>query len=1165
MACIEKNPLNREGTSIVNRVLDALSVNYARADERQAADIMLFLQRYAKQLRYHKSSGGEEGTWEPLMTIDISVTLAVLMQIDTLSGSDYKKQLYKRIKQTLQPTEAKRSLKYVFDLLFSLTKIVVTQYYLLPTSFEYRQQIRNIVQAKIIGPVANLKDLFDKFMAAGLIDNSVNTDSHSPVHTTSSHDYNNNQLGTEWTLPAAVQGLGLPATGGPKKKIETIIDHNFFNAQVEAVLNAVAAIGKKAEALFNTTLNNYPSHTPHYALVIAFLKLFKHAQDELNTYTKKHLDFYYKEGLQLKNKKAEADNVHLLFELQKPVSKHLLKVGEIFKSNKDAISGKELQYALTEEVVFNKAVIEKVQSLVFLQSPEAKETLYASPTAASEDGQGAKLTSTDKSWFTFGKPAAVKHAPVGFAIASNQLFLSEGTRTVTLTINFAEGTNRFAEVLPEPHTDFFTGKLTGLKDWHDVVINSIANTDGDQLTLSFTLSPSDPAIIPYTEAIHKENMEMDLPLLKVYLDQSVSNSYAYRMLSNDSIASIAITVEVSGVKELVLSNDIAAIDASKPFMPFGNFPHSGSSFYIGSNEVFQKKLTGIKFSFENEIPYTKEIFNLQDGAWTEITGTELSSDTFSLNTSFKKAAVRFSKSTPLAITSLDGFIKLTLGVDGFSKESYLTAVQTQINDTTLTQSSSNPLVFDISSAPIASPKELILDGFSIDYEATSVINLAADEKNNYNRFLHITPFGYYEMKFDAAIPSKIIPLVSEIENNGELFIGVSNTEPEEVLNILFHVAAGSSNPLKDSEPVSWYFLNAQNTWQAFEKRNVIDRTLDLSQSGIVTLTLPLTISNQCTALQKGLYWIKAAVQKNPDSVCKMILVQAQAAQVKLIQDEINNIEFRQVLPAGTVSKLLNTASEIKSISQPFDSFGGRAKETDEHFYVRVSERLRHKQKAITIWDYEHMILEQFPEISKVRCINHSGFYKGADDKDIFCENFPGHVSIITIPDFRGRSGINPLRPYTPVGTRKNIDAFIREHCSPFVKLHVKNPQFEEVQFEFNVTFHENLDASFYEQLLSKEIEKYLTPWAYDANSEISFGGRIIKSQVLNFVEERSYVDYVTDFKMHHIINREDKNNIIHDPNIEVAAPTTARSLLVSYYNEETKVTHIINSPATCPG
>jgi hypothetical protein len=294
----------------------------------------------------------------------------------------------------------------------------------------------------------------------------------------------------------------------------------------------------------------------------------------------------------------------------------------------------------------------------------------------------------------------------------------------------------------------------------------------------------------------------------------------------------------------------------------------------------------------------------------------------------------------------------------------------------------------------------------------------------------------------------------------------------------------------------------------------------------------------------------------------MISIQAQAAQVKLLQDETKEIEFREARPASSISKLVVAEAAIKKITQPFDSFNGRTRETDDHFYLRVSERLRHKQRAITIWDYEHIILEQFPEIFKVRCINHSGFYfKG--DEEVFCENYTGHVTIITIPVQLNKTNINPLRPYTPIGLLQNINDHLVTIVSPFVKLHVKNPAFEEIQLDFEVKFYDNLDEAFYLQLLNNEIERFLCPWAYDMQAELSFGGKIRKSAILNFIEERHYVDYVTCFKMNQVIRRKGSVHTEEKQDIEVAEGTTSRSLLVSYYNEQTGVKHHIQSPATC--
>ena len=107
----------------------------------------------------------------------------------------------------------------------------------------------------------------------------------------------------------------------------------------------------------------------------------------------------------------------------------------------------------------------------------------------------------------------------------------------------------------------------------------------------------------------------------------------------------------------------------------------------------------------------------------------------------------------------------------------------------------------------------------------------------------------------------------------------------------------------------------------------------------------------------------------------------------------------------------------------------------------------------------------------------------------------------------------------------------------------------------------NHDATVYSNQLSMDIEQFLTPWAFDNNSDIEFGGTIEKSVVLNFIEERDYVDYITCFKMNHIIRRDGTTILEMLPDIETAVASTARSILVSYNDGVTR--HIITSPANC--
>ena len=53
-------------------------------------------------------------------------------------------------------------------------------------------------------------------------------------------------------------------------------------------------------ATLDKTLQDFPSHSPHYALFLTFIKLFRVSQNHLNGFTDRHLKFYYKDILALK-------------------------------------------------------------------------------------------------------------------------------------------------------------------------------------------------------------------------------------------------------------------------------------------------------------------------------------------------------------------------------------------------------------------------------------------------------------------------------------------------------------------------------------------------------------------------------------------------------------------------------------------------------------------------------------------------------------------------------------------------------------------------------------------------------------------------------------------------------------------------------------------------
>jgi len=221
----------------------------------------------------------------------------------------------------------------------------------------------------------------------------------------------------------------------------------------------------------------------------------------------------------------------------------------------------------------------------------------------------------------------------------------------------------------------------------------------------------------------------------------------------------------------------------------------------------------------------------------------------------------------------------------------------------------------------------------------------------------------------------------------------------------------------------------------------------------------------------------------------------------------------------------------------------------------VSERLRHKSRAVTMWDYERLVLQEFPEIYKVKCINHTQIIEHHISSTVtYTDNElkPGYALVVPIPSLHNKNAYDPLRPNTSLGVLYDIKQYLMGKISPHVNLDVRNPRFEEIQLEFNVHYLTD-DNALYTKQLKKDIEQFMAPWAFDPNTDIEFGGKISKSALINFIEERHYVNYISCVKMNQIVNHK-----IIESNIDEAVATTSRSVFVSVESGDKEYGHKIN-------
>ncbi|MCG8700502.1 MAG: hypothetical protein MI922_20780, partial [Bacteroidales bacterium] len=152
----------------------------------------------------------------------------------------------------------------------------------------------------------------------------------------------------------------------------------------------------------------------------------------------------------------------------------------------------------------------------------------------------------------------------------------------------------------------------------------------------------------------------------------------------------------------------------------------------------------------------------------------------------------------------------------------------------------------------------------------------------------------------------------------------------------------------------------------------------------------------------------------------------------------------------------------------------------------------------------------------------------------------GHVTLVVIPDISNENAINKLEPKVSLNTITEIEKFITKLAGFFNEIHVVNPDYESIKFEFEVEFHSGYEFGYYKQKLNEDLINFLSPWAFSNDAEISFGGRFHKSTFIKFIEDLSYVDYVSNFKMFHFT---DCNSTEKDTEEIIAS--NSKSILVS--------------------
>lgn len=868
-------------------------------------------------------------------------------------------------------------------------------------------------------------------------------------------------------------------------------------------------------------------------------------------------------------------------------------LGELAPPNEnDALNELELYVARQEDMQFLQSIAAQVQSdetvsaedweRVYKIVEQAQRSILPTPIPQyevwknlypREDVTQSTVTlgvageSDNERWKTFGQRQVddTVHNPLpltfGWAVSSPLLWLSEGQRTLFITLAFeresydAEAISALLNTTPLP----FVMQVSTEAGWlepepdPDAETPSIAVVDyavvtgadpGEEqwVALRFTLSFAENAPAIVAPSLETHGIASPDPVLRLMLRQTWQPYYEgstrgnyitpYTPFKRLVLRRTHLLVDVKGLLPARLQNDETELNPKKPFEPFGFDAPAGARFYIAHPELIRKQLGRLQFNMQwmkapaninNHYANYPQQRNIQRSGFTVRVGmvderlevalsnnerlfrnqgnTALSSSIMLADVGSAAAQLRrnyvYQRADELFTDSTDiqdwnRFFQWELNTPDFQHSVY-NSVSTQ-KALELAAAASADEAINAANFQVNAPYTPQIKALTIDYTSAEEILLTEYEQGYPERIFHMQPFGYNEVRPIAGRT----PFLPQYDNEGELLIGIAGVNAPQNLSLLFQMAEGSADPDLTPFPVRWHVLSG-NEWLSLEDGNLLsDTTRGFINSGIVKFALDPARAN--TLLPPDLYWIRASIERNSNSICDTVAIHTQAVAATFVDNNNAPDHLSRPLAAKSIADLALPDPAVSGIRQPYTSFGGKVPEADARFYTRISERLRHKNRALTMWDYEHLVLQAFPDIYKVKCL------PAQPDN-------PGMVTVIVIPDIRNKLPFNPFEPKASTDVIADIQEFVATITPAYASVRVKNAHYSAVKLRFAVRFRAGYNEGFYRQQLNEDINRFLSPWAYEDSADIVIGGRVYANVIINFIDTRPYVDYVSNLKL----------------------------------------------------
>jgi hypothetical protein len=411
-----------DGTEQGDRFSSALEAGYFNADELTFPDLLAMGAKLAAKLNFYNLRNEKDGSWRELFSNDETAIMAMILSQDL-----------KRLEM-----EFLRYYAMSRDNLI-LARYLVNFAGMIDFWFRTLAAIESVPARTLSWRIAAVVEqkLAADLHALGVCCRLLRRGDASQDATLFARFHEIWQIGKDQGGPVFAKSRISELHGTEQVK-------RFLHATFYAFHNAVSYLKKVAAQHLDETFSSR-THSPAIALFMTFLMLYRKAQEKINSFQQRHLDFYYRQMLHLAFRPAAVDATYLIFDADTGSGDIFVAAGTEFPAGKDE-NNNEILFQADHDLVVTGVRVQALRTLFFkrdrLISPE-RELNYVTRVVTNHIPAPAKGGETAAvAWPLFGearKDAAQvpgAGADLGFALATPVLLLREGWRTLEITVCF---------------------------------------------------------------------------------------------------------------------------------------------------------------------------------------------------------------------------------------------------------------------------------------------------------------------------------------------------------------------------------------------------------------------------------------------------------------------------------------------------------------------------------------------------------------------------------------------------------------------------------------------------------------------------------------------------------------------------------------------------------